>query len=1135
MDYLSKLVSLKGRFHRSAHLARDWKNQTELENYLLTPTAKQVALRLIAGSNSSKEEHVWTITGPYGTGKTSFLLFITDLFSNISPINSAASDLRNKFLNDKKTYIPVLCVGYRGSLKAALLLTLYETIRTTIPVLAEEINETLRLERIDDFTIVNYFQKAIDIIQENELKGILLIVDEFGKFLEFASQHSETEDIFILQELAEMASRANGSFLFITVLHSAIDGYLPAFDEIRKIEWKKIQGRFVDIPFIEPPEQFLSLIGKAINWNTDNLPIVEKYQEKILNMIQTIAFTESAIRYPLGELLPPTIPFNPCTALLLWPLFRSKLSQNERSLFSFLMDNGPFGFQEFLSISSIDINNPQLYRLDFLYDYVTNTLGSSVLLGEQSKRWAEIEHAIERIPANAPLLSKPIVKIIGLLNLYGASVGLSASLETIKIAIDDDSIFNVIDYLEKSSIIIFRQFIKAYALWEGSDVDLDSVYKDALGYIGHEDLPNRLKKVIRLRPFVARAHYIQKGTLRFFNVDIINGEKSSILHAINEDIKGADGKIIFVLSHDEKEQSMNIEITKELTKTQDNSRLIFAFPKPMSGLEQILEEVETWSWIKMNVQALDSDPVARKEVDTRVLSAIRGLTDRAGEILGIRGYAFNPSTSFWIHSGEEKELSSAIEFQKWLSKLCDDIYYWAPELHNELINREYLSAASTGARRNLIQAMVDSENLESLGINGTPAEMSMYRSMLLSGGFHTKLENGWKFVSPNSSWRHVWNVMNEFLDGAKENRKNLSELINILKTPPFGVRDGSVYVLIVCLILVQREYIALYEDGYFVTDLRIEVFERLTRRPETFEIQLFQLSGKTREAVNAIGQLLQVLDLNLIQDNESQLVDVVKPLITFVSQLPDYSKKTRRLELSEAIRVREVLLKTSDPYKLLFSDLPKIFDTTLERDEDISRFIVGLKNCILSLQSAYPSLLDEIESQIKNVFNLTGTSVDIKRQLQERAEPLVEWVVDRSVVPFVKSAANLDNERDWREVLARAVLQGRPPFTWLDSEVTKFQILLRQLASEFVRVEELVAEQNRNSPSTILRIGILNGSIREKRMIITNSDNNTQNVNSLITKIKMVIENEATINQQSKVTCLTALAQLIDNYLDEDS
>ena len=98
----------------------------------------------------------------------------------------------------------------------------------------------------------------------NAAGGILLIVDELGKFLEYGATNPEQGDVFVLQELAEAATRSKRPFLFVTILHQALDRYAEHMSRGRRAEWAKVQGRFEDVAFEERTEQLLRLLAHAI-------------------------------------------------------------------------------------------------------------------------------------------------------------------------------------------------------------------------------------------------------------------------------------------------------------------------------------------------------------------------------------------------------------------------------------------------------------------------------------------------------------------------------------------------------------------------------------------------------------------------------------------------------------------------------------------------------------------------------------------------------------------------------------------------------------------------------------------------------------------------------------------------------
>src|SRR5262249_6227288 len=160
---------------------------------------------------------------------------------------------------------------------------------------------------------------------------------------------------------------------------------------------------------------------------------------------------------------------------------------------------------------------------------VTTSLGAAAYRGEQARRWAEVEHALTRIGPDAPLLAQAVVKTVGLLSTYGKPVGLRASQNAIALALDNaEAVTQALKYLESRSILIYRRHEASYALWEGSDVDLEGRFEEGRRHVGHAGLAARLKRNVLLRPMVARAHYFRTGVLRYFTVDVIDGKESTM-------------------------------------------------------------------------------------------------------------------------------------------------------------------------------------------------------------------------------------------------------------------------------------------------------------------------------------------------------------------------------------------------------------------------------------------------------------------------------------------------------------------------------------------------------------------------------------------------------------------------------
>ena len=322
---LSELVTVKGRFHRSVQLVRDWQEQRGLDEYLLTPTARDLALQILEGTKIPEDPRAWSITGPYGTGKSAFALFLTDLLANVLPQSYEARKLRKESGIESRTYLPVLVGGQRSSLARELLLSLSSSLKAISSPQARRISKVAGSHQIHNDQIVALMEESACLARDTGHAGLLIVVDEFGKFLEYAAQKPESEDLFILQHLAEASSRNEPQILFLTILHTAYVEYLHGVDQAQQQEWQKVQGRFADVAFIEPPEQFLQLIGMAIDRQMPD-EVEAAFARYVAGVIACESMREARKRLPLDRLLPSCAPLDPLTALLLWPVFRREFA-----------------------------------------------------------------------------------------------------------------------------------------------------------------------------------------------------------------------------------------------------------------------------------------------------------------------------------------------------------------------------------------------------------------------------------------------------------------------------------------------------------------------------------------------------------------------------------------------------------------------------------------------------------------------------------------------------------------------------------------------------------------------------------------------------------------------------------------
>lgn len=1117
LHHLSDFVAIRERFHRSVHLIRDFRSKQIRSGYVLTSIGRQLLDRISDSVLAPSDTRAWTITGPYGSGKSSFSLFMAKVLCNGDGRSPLEESVRRELgLAKTAPLLPVMVVGRRSSIADALLEALAVAAADSLhdPKLESSLisarNRSARESEAIDLTDRVATQAA-----KKGFGGVLLVLDEFGKFLEYAALHPEEEDVFLMQGLAEFAARSEFPFVIVNVLHSAFSDYLPAGDQVRRAEWNKVQGRFQDVAFLEPPEQLLGLVRESLKVAFPK-NLRKSYESAIRSMVDHPGFDEARRKLHLDSEFEGLVPLHPLVALLLWPVFRSELAQNERSLFSFLSSREPLGFLDFLQRTEAS-DTPAFFGLDRLYDYVTSSLGMGLFRGTTARRWTEIGSALDRLASSAPKDAATLVKAVGLLSIHGASVGLSASREILNLVVENRrNLEEALEYLDKRSIVVYRKHQSAYGLWEGSDVDLDVVHRRARAQVEGESITGMIEHAMDLRPIVARSYYFETGTLRSFDVTVVPGDPVAMEKACS-DQTGRDGKVMFVMSSSASDRKRSIATAKQLTADAPESSvpLIFAVPRPVSGLEDSLIDVETWRWALANYPELNGDPVARKEVLSRLHFAEDRLREAAGATFGLRGAAFDPRLSTWISQGRAEPIRSAPEFLRWLSEQLFATFSSAPNLDNELLNREALSSAAAAARTLLVKAMVAHEGEPRVGIEGTPAEVSMYEAMLAVGGFHREVDGQLRFTDPVGTWEPVWEQIEHRLEENGPTRVPVRHLFDELRKPPFGVREGPLVVLLVAFLMARKNSVALYQGGVYVPDLRDEILELLSRNPHDFEVQKIRFASDDERKLLALAEALANEAIDLDAGTE-RLISVVRGLVVFAARLPSFTRTSRKLTPT-TMKVREALLHAKDPHELVFEVLPAIFEGG-DRD-----WVAGVAEAVRELRRAYPELLDSIERQMREAFALPTTSEEARAELQSRCKAMLPFVSEQTLSLFVRETARLDRQ-DWREVLARVVLKGLAPDRWTDREAVEFQPRLVQLRSDFLRLEELVAEAGHAVKHKVLRIGVLDGRYKEAREILPVVRENRKVVDRLAERVREVLED---VDAGGRDVRLAALAEVL--------
>ena len=472
----------------STNIVRDEFKQLD---YVVTPNTKEIFDRIFVNNYGANKS--FNLIGNYGTGKSTFLWALE---KNLKKEQLFFSDLISED-NRIVDYEFIKIIGENDSL---------------LNILAKE----LKLKgELDNSKIISALEKR-RIKASKKNKGIVLIIDEFGKFLEYASKNESTDQLFLIQQISEWANNDLNETYFIITLHQNFSSYGNNLSNQDKLEWEKVKGRFVDLVFNEPVEQLIYFASKKLK----ELSIPVRLKSDFKNLLKLIYSSKLVSHNKLvnDELSNSLYPLDWLSSNVLVNSLQ-RYGQNERSLFSFLNDDTDY------SIKKLKDN---FYSVSNVYDYLVNTLSTEINSSDNPHRsqWLTTFRALERAELAFEDDYKQVsevIKTIGLVNIFSKVGGLfdKAFISRYFRLTRKVDINSILDRLEKTGIIRFYKHSNKVNFLEGTDIDLEQELITVSKEINPDfSISSEIKNLVDLPMLLVKKYSFETGTRRFFEYKV---------------------------------------------------------------------------------------------------------------------------------------------------------------------------------------------------------------------------------------------------------------------------------------------------------------------------------------------------------------------------------------------------------------------------------------------------------------------------------------------------------------------------------------------------------------------------------------------------------------------------------------
>ena len=1000
--------------------------------YYPTPNALRVVSQI---ANDFKQgQRAFNVIGAYGTGKSSLLWALEQ-------------SLRATTEPDRKRFFDINLLP-NAAVEVVNIVGDYASIIDTIADRfgAEDRQTTNILQAIYD--------RYHDLGKQHPTRQPLLVVvvDEFGKFIEYAVQHEPERELYFVQRLAEFASDTKHNICFITTAHQNTDAYASALNETQRKEWTKVKGRLREITFNEPVEQLLFLAGEHLANRADEdsdsafrprgtLPT--KAQVKTVLKLAQNSKALSLDKAQASDIAAKISPLDPLSASTL-TLALQRYGQNERSLFSFLESTDHTGLNR-VRLSEV---NP-FYNVANVFDYLIFNFYAylSVNTNPDYIAWRGIRMTLEKVEGQFDTAAEPYEKLVKTVGLLAIFMPHSATLDKAFLVQYAQRCLGIPDAelrigeLEKWNIIKYRNYRGRYVPNEGSDLDVQVELSRAGNDVDQvRDVATLLQRYYQLPPVMAKRNAYRTGTPRVFEYWISERPLSKVPEG------EIDGYINLIFTEHLSLKDIRAQVADE------QEAILYVYYQHTVEIREHLFGIEK---TKLVMERHDEDKVALRELE-QILEHQTKLLNHL-----ILDGLFDPKKVTWLFRGTTKTVASPRELNQLLSEVCETVYHKAPVFRNELVNRHKYASSIGLAKRNYLKAMVERWGEPDLGFDKElfPPEKTIFLTLLAQNGLYDAFRADripadvptTPTLAPGSTFESLWKISNTFIDSAKQGRRSVAEFVEILNQRPLKLKQGLIEFWVPTYLLLRRDDFAFFEEGIYVPNLSWETLELILKDPKRYAIKTFGVDGVRLNLLNGYRHLFQ--QTAELRFNNQSFIETVKPLLTFYRDLPDYAKHTKRLS-REAVAVRLAIEKSQEPEKTFFEDLPTALgyntDELQTNPDRFEAFVVGLQDAIRDIRTAYDGLIGRFEAFLLTEFVGESVAFEVyQARLQTRFTNVPDDLLQPPQRTFLsRLRSQLDDRTAWLNSLSQALV-GKPLNTLRDADETvlhdRFRRMMRDL------------------------------------------------------------------------------------------
>lgn len=788
-------------------------------------------------------------------------------------------------------------------------------------------------------------------------KGMIIVFDEFSKYIEGHEEQGFARDMKTLQDMCELANASREEQLhLICVAHKSIKAYGNLLSKEIMNAFKGVEGRLKERLFIVSSKNNYELIADAIiknsgfeSWaaESERMRLISKRSYQLRSFQSLFTQTDFLKIVARG-----CYPLTPVAAMLLLHL-SEKVAQNERTIFTYITSTDVHG----LARRILTEETMTFIGADEIYDYFEPLFKTES--GNIHHEWLKASYALEKVEAAS---EKRIIKVISILRMIDKPDEMPVQSEYLSLAcgLTREEAEAEIEQLEEAGIVEYRKRNHTYDFKNNIGIDLETAISDCIQkWIKKADVASALLDSLNEKYVLPKRHNQNFCITRYYNYRFMTAAQYETLSDISylEWENNPDGVIICILPEEELDHEKIECHTAEI----NNPCLLVCLPSEKTSCADEVYRLLAIRRLKSDQSFIEETPAISKELEEIEKECIDNLNSWFQNQYIMKPEVYNYLGSVHIGAGG---------MNRAVSESCDQAYTQTPRINHELINRHEPSSQICKARNAILQRMLDDADVNDY-LTGSSSDATIYRAVME----HT--EN-------DEALAAIRNEIHAFIMSGAGTKVSFAEIMRVLTAVPYGVRKGVIPFYLLDELLKLNDIPVIYLGSKEVM-ISVETINNVVRKPEEYSLYVERETMQKNEYIDTLEKMYMEYSAYCRDiDRKNRYAKIACLMQSWFRSLPQCSK-TFTTKDRQTARFRKVFAEMFlNPRDILFESIPRIFGTN-----DFSELTELVTLAKREIDAYVHELRECAETLTREAFGIEKNA-DLARSLHEWVENLPE-------------------------------------------------------------------------------------------------------------------------------------------------